>query len=256
MLDLRPVRKKAAPKGTEEVVPGEIMGGRIRYLSLCPMGKNRIMATYKADGTGKEQEFQLAVAVKAQDNFEEEGLLTALVYAPNAIDDDGNWAGVDAIKAIAYDHMMNGEGIDIFHDNVPVGTDRAALVESFIVQKADPRFSGLPMDPTGGWGVVIQLKDEALRSTYRGEDGWRGISMGGTILVNPKSVEVPKAAAISKDDFFRTMRRLVRRALSTEPDASSIRSMDLSVLLPRPGEIDFMGNLSRPTFHINLSGDL
>lgn len=220
------------------------------------MGKNRIMATYKAPGAATEEEFQLAVAVKAQDCFEEEGLLTALVYAPDALDDDGNWASADAIKAIAYDHMVNGEGIDIWHDNIAVGPDRAALVESFIVQKADPRFVGLPMDPTGGWGVVIQIKDEELRSTYRGENGWRGISMGGTIVVDPKAVLVPKAAAVHEDDFLRTVRRLTRRALSDPPGTSNIRGMHVHVLFPRPGETDFEGKLARPTFDINISGDL
>lgn len=242
------------PEADPRVVPGRIVGGKVRFISLCPMGKNRIQASYKAEGVEGEEPFELALAVKAQENFEEEGLLTGLVYAPGVLDDDGNWAEAEVIKALAYDYMENGEGVDIWHDGIAVGADRATLVESFIVQKGDPRFSGLPVDPEGGWGVVIKLKDEELRSKHRGETGWRGLSLGGTIVVEPHVM--PKAAAVEKADFFRVMRRMVRRALSTEPETSSIRSMDLQVLLPAPGETDWEGKLRRPSFHINLTGDL
>lgn len=249
------LRKKSAPEEPEGPVPGRIVGGKVRFISLCPMGKNRIQASYKAEGSETEEQFELALAVKAQPNFEEEGLLTGIVYAPGVLDDDGNWAEASAIKAIAYDFMINGEGIDIWHDGVALGPDRAALVESFIVQKADPRFEGLPIDPVGGWGVVIQLNDEELRAKHRGESGWRGLSLGGTIVVEPNVM--PAEKALTTQDFLRTMRRIVRESLRPKDDMStSIRSIDLRVELPRAGETDWEGNLRRPSFYINLSGDI
>lgn len=252
MLNLQLPTKKASPTPVDEPVAGRIIGGRVRYISLCRMGKNKIQATYKAEGVEGEQEFELALAMKSQPG--EEGLLTGLVYAPDVVDDDGNWAEADVIKALAYDFMINGEGIDIFHDNVALDSSRAALVESFIVQKADPRFAGLPMDPTGGWGVVIQLKDEELRAHHRGDTGWQGLSLGGTIVVERDVM--PAEKAVGKDDFLRTVRRLTRRALSDAPEATNIRGMHIHVMFPRPGETDFEGRLARPSFDINISGDL
>ena len=252
MLKLQLPTRKAAPTPLDEPVPGRIVGGRVRYISLCRMGKNRIQATYKAEGSEDEQAFELALAMKAQPG--EEGLLTGLVYAPDSVDEDGNWADADVIKALAYDFMVNGEGIDIYHDNVALDSSQASLVESFIVQKADPRFVGLPMDPTGGWGVVIQLKDEELRARHRGQDGWQGLSLGGTIVVDRTATFAEKS--VHKDDFFRTVRRLTRRALSDSPESSNIRGMDVHVMFPRPGETDFEGRLARPSFSINISGDL
>lgn len=254
MLKLQLPSQKAAPTVLDEPVPGEIVGGRIRYISLCPMGKNRIVTSYKAQGAA-EQQLELAMAVKASDDFKEEGLLTGIVYAPGQLDDDGNWATAKTIKAIAYDNAINGEGIDIIHDGVKLSSDQAAIVERFIVQKADPRFADLPFDPTGSWGTVMWLGEDQ-RAQYRSDGGWQGLSMGGMIVVDPTSHLAPAEKAVHEDDFFRTIRRLTRRALSDAPEASNIRGMHVHVMFPRPGETDFEGRLARPTFDINISGDL
>lgn len=157
----------------------------IRFISLCPRGKNQMPVIYKSDGT-----VQFDTLIKAT---EDAGEITAVVYAPEVRDSDGDIASAEVIKEMAYGYAMRKGSVDIIHDGKAVTPDRAFTAENFLIQKGDDRFkdwkdySGNPVDVTGGWAVVIKVNDAALRADYKAGK-WNGVSMGGT-----GEIEVEKA---------------------------------------------------------------
>lgn len=165
-------------------MPGRIRKAKIKFLSLCAKGRNKLPALYKADDNLK----QFQPIVKELEGFDERGELLAVVYSPGHLDTDQHFSDAEVIREFAYDYMQNSGQIDIHHDGQQVGKDRAYIAQSFIIDKGDTRFSnfrdrdGVNVDVSGGWAVVVKLEDEALRKSYR-EGGWDGISMGGEALI-------------------------------------------------------------------------
>jgi len=153
-----------------------IKRAKIKFISLVPRGANRLPTIFKEDGA-----FEVSLLAKGMD---EQGELTAVVYAPELRDSQGDVASAAVIKDMLYDAAKNGVAIDMRHDGKAIPKDQAYVAESFLVQKGDPRFEGLTdydgkvVDPTGAWGVVLKIDDPALRKLYR-EGAWEGVSMGG-----------------------------------------------------------------------------
>jgi len=106
----------------------------------------------------------------------EKGELTAVVYAPERRDAEGDIASADVIKEMAYSFQKNGGKIDIRHNEKPLTIEQAYVAETFIIQPHDPRFSDFEEDVAGGWGVLLKIDDPELRQLYR-EKKWEGISL-------------------------------------------------------------------------------
>lgn len=158
-----------------------LKSAKIKFLSLCSQGKNQFPVIFKSD-----DRFEIEPLLK-DDDFESKGELTAVVYAPEVVDAEGDVASSEVIKQMAYDFMKEtriGTGIDIRHNEIAVPKEHAYVAESFIIQKDDPRFNpfkntkGKTVDVTGGWGVVIKIENEELKKKYKSGE-WNGISMGG-----------------------------------------------------------------------------
>lgn len=160
-------------------MPRRIKKAKIDFISLVPLGANRMPVIYKDDG---------AVEIDTISRMDEKGELLAVVYAPEVRDTQGDIASAEVIKEMAYDFIANGAKIDIRHDGKAVGKTRARIAESFIVVKSDSRFQdwktrdGRDVDLTGAWATVIKIDDPELRRLYR-EGTWNGVSMGGTAVV-------------------------------------------------------------------------
>jgi hypothetical protein len=157
-----------------------ITKAKITFLSLCPKGKNKLPTIFKEDGG-------IEVGMLTKD-MSEEGVILALVYAPEVRDADGDIASAAVIKDMAYSAARDGMALDLRHDGVALKKEQAFVAEQFIVQKGDPRFEGMlsydgqAVDPTGSWGVVIKVDDPQLRARYRSGE-WGGVSMFGTAEV-------------------------------------------------------------------------
>lgn len=157
----------------------------ISFISLVPRGANQLPVLYKSE----DQTAKFDCIVK-DDRFAEEGLLTAIVYAPETVDSQGDIASAAVIKQMAHDYVRNVGAVDVRHNTNALPREKVSVVESFIIQKDDERFSGLkdysgrPVDATGGWGVVIKVDDQELRRLYR-EGHWNGVSMFGPAIVEP-----------------------------------------------------------------------
>lgn len=174
-----------------------IVEADIEYISLVPKGANRLPAIYKAETGG----FELSTLLKLGDDFMEKGELTAIVYAPEMRDSQGDIASAEVIKDMMYRAAQRGLKIDMRHDESPLAKEQAYIAESFIVQKGDARFAsikdydGKPVDVTGAWATVIKIEDKSLRQLYK--DGkWQGVSMGGKArLQADKSDDIADAVA-------------------------------------------------------------
>jgi hypothetical protein len=171
---------------TEKSKQRQILAARINFISLCKKGKNKVEAIYKADGTAT---LLLESMIKAPADFDEKGLLYACVYPAEQEDADGHWATRETIEEMAHEALSCGVQLDLFHDEQPLSPDRAAIVESTIIQNGDTRF-GDPSKLAGGWGTVIKIKDPALRKRYR-EEGWSGVSMAGEAVTTEAAVPEP-----------------------------------------------------------------
>lgn len=160
-----------------------IKKANIRFISLCPKGANKLDVLYKSDGS-----VEFSTLIKASDSFDEHGELTAVVYAPEHRDSQGDIASAEVIKEAAHDFISNGAHIDINHNGKPLKREQARVAETFIIQKNDPRFDGWKdtdgndVDLADAWGVVLKIDDPELRKLYR-SGGWQGVSMGGTAVV-------------------------------------------------------------------------
>ena len=176
-----------------------IKSARIKFISLVPRGANQLPVLYKSE----DQTAQFDCIVK-DDRFAEHGELTAIVYVPERVDSQGDVASAEVIKQMAHDYVREMGAVDVRHNTQALPREKVTVVESFIVQKGDVRFSdlkdysGRPVDATGGWGVVIKVDDQELRRLYR-EGHWNGVSMFGPAIVEPisKSAE-PIADALAK----------------------------------------------------------
>lgn len=172
-----------------------IKKAKIKFLSLVPRGANNVTVIYKDDDS-----FTFNLLCKQDQDIDDRGEITGIVYAPEHRDKQGDIASAEVIKEMSYDAARNGFNIDVRHDERAIPRDRAFIAESFIVQKGDPRFAdmkdndGNPVDPTGAWGVVVKVDDPELRRLYR-EGKWSGISMAGQALVEHEKSADPDAIA-------------------------------------------------------------
>lgn len=175
-------------------MPRRIKKAKIKFISLVPRGANKLPTIFKEDGS-----FDVQLLAKG---MTEQGELTAVVYAPELRDSQGDIASAAVIKDMLYSAAKEGLEIDIRHDGKALGRDQVYVAEQFLVQKGDPRFEGLtdydgnPVDPTGGWGVVIKIDDPSLRKLYA-EGKWAGVSMGGVAEVEQEKEDMSAADRIA-----------------------------------------------------------
>lgn len=187
----------------------------IKFISLVPAGANQIEPVYKSDGS-----VSFGTLVKSSANFDDQGELTAVVYAPNMRDAQGDIADADVVKQMAHDFIANGASVDINHDGKPLPKEKARVAETFLVQKSDERFHGWkdtkgnPVDLAGAWATIIKIEDPELRKKYRSGD-WAGVSMGGTAVVeSEKSSDVVSRLA-------EALNQLTARTSNAEPVTKS-----------------------------------
>lgn len=204
-----------------------IQKARIKFLSLCPRGKNKLPSIYKEDGA-----FEVQLLSK---DAQEDGELLALVYAPEFRDAEGDIASAEVIKDALYEAAKSGYDLDLRHDGRALKREQAYVAEQFIVQKGDPRFEGLkdydgnPVDPQGSWAVVIKIDDPQLRKLYR-EGSWQGVSMAGVAAVSTeKEDQILRAVAeiertmtheeisMTKEEILALVKEAVVEATKQEP---------------------------------------
>ena len=146
-------------------MPGEITDLKVSLISLVKAGANRKTIIYKDENFCE----MLRVDFKKQD----EGVVYGIVYAPDEVDTQGDFANADTIKKAAYSFMENTDlnCVDVNHDFNRVD---AYICESWIVKSKDEFF-----DEVGAWAVGIKLDDEKLKEMVKSGE-ITGLSMYGT----------------------------------------------------------------------------
>lgn len=111
----------------------------------------------------------------------DEQLVYGIVYSPDSVDLQGEFADAETIKKMAHEFLADFRNIDQEHDFVSnVGT----LVESTIALTDIP--VGDKIVKSGSWYIVVKCNDEAWGKVKAGE--FTGFSMAG--IAKKKSVEV------------------------------------------------------------------
>lgn len=228
-----------------------IVKAHVRFLSLCRKGRNLMPALYKSeDGASLQVE---TVILKGSPEQVERGELLAVVYSPNRLDVDREWADSEVIKSMAYSFAEEGLSLDNHHDEQPISRDDAYVAESFLIQKGDPRFVGVKdragnsVDVSGGWGVVIMLKSERFRQHYRDGD-WDGVSMGGRAArrAEPlsKGDKTMALTAEEKDDLIKSIVREIRQPSPEDQRKTLVK--DVADEVKKAIGLDFGGETKPP----------
>jgi len=157
-------------------MPNKLTDISITHISLVKAGANGKQVIYKS--AANDGNYESMISIKKTD--EEKGVIYGIVYAPDQVDSQGDFATKEEIEKAAYDFMksLNANNVDVEHS---FRSEAAFVAESWIVKSNDPTF---PNEPEGSWAVAIKLEDESLKQLAKsGEIG--GISMAGVAQRHP-----------------------------------------------------------------------
>jgi hypothetical protein len=155
----------------------------ITHISLVKAGANGKSIIYKSSDA--KPSYMKQIEIKKSD---EEGVVYGIVYSPDEVDTDGDYATADEIKKAAYSFMKNKNTANVDKDH-SFDIEKAYIAQSWIIKSGDATF---PDEKEGSWAVAIQLEDDALiKSVKDGEIA--GISMAGTAMKKEDSQSVEKA---------------------------------------------------------------
>lgn len=118
----------------------------------------------------RQQEPQPLVKVTKAD--QEKRIVYGIVYEPEEVDTDGDFAKAAEIEEAAHNYLMNSRIVGAQHGAVA----KAEVVESYIAP-SDIEFAGQPVKK-GSWVVAVKVHDEDMwAKVKKGE--YTGFSMGG-----------------------------------------------------------------------------
>lgn len=181
----------------------------VEWISLVKKGANKRPVIFKSGDKDPAAPELRTIPIQKID--EEKRMIFGIVYAPDDVDTQGEYANAEDIEAAAHAFMkdLKNARIDKQHNETP---EEAFVAESWIVRKGDPLFSD---EKEGAWAVGIKVEDDDLwKSAKAGEIG--GLSMGGTA---DKIVE----KALSFDDAS-NLDGLFEHLMTLERSISSILS--------------------------------
>ena len=164
----------------------ELKDIEVTYISLVEAGANRKNIIYKSSDKSPvwEKEFNILKQNK------KEGIVYGIVYSPDEVDTDGEFATAEEIKKAAY-NFMKKKKVDNVDTSHSFKKEDAYVCESWILRKDDPLF---PKEKEGSWAVGIKIEDEKLKKAI--EDGKiKALSMAGTA----KTKEVEKGDTTLKE---------------------------------------------------------
>lgn len=183
-------------------VSTELRDLRVEYISLVGRGANGKKVVWKGSpGEGEPVEVSLRSVVKS----DERRMVYGIVYSPDEVDSQGEFATAAEIEGAAYGFMKGLRllNVDSEHDFDP----KAAFVaESWLLKGVDPLF---PTEKAGSWAVGVRVEDDALwERVKKGE--LSGLSMAGV------------ARKIKKEEvgFLAKLEELLARILKTADSAA------------------------------------
>ena len=175
-------------------MPSEIRDLKVSLISLVKAGANKKTIIYKNENFCE----MLRVDFKKQD---EEGVVYGIVYAPDEVDTQGDFASAKTIKKAAYNFMKSSklECVDVNHDLNKVD---AYICESWIVKSKDEFFNEV-----GAWAVGIKVEDDELKKMIKAGE-ISGLSMYGT---GTKKESLSQAIKNAMSEFFKKESKEVQK---------------------------------------------
>ncbi|MCI6989409.1 MAG: XkdF-like putative serine protease domain-containing protein [Campylobacter sp.] len=197
----------------------EIKDLQVKLISLVHKGANNKTIIYK------NENFSELLRVNFTKSSEE-GIVYGIVYAPDEVDAQGDFANKDEIKKAAFEFMKGGAGyrVDVNHNMLEAD---AFICESWIVKSKDEFF-----DEVGAWAVGIKIEDENLKEMVKNGE-ITGLSMYGAGVVKIKSVsEIVKESLTS---FFKDFKKETKMGesvknenLSSDESENKVKKEDKS----------------------------
>lgn len=140
-----------------------------------------------------------------------------IVYAPDEVDSQGDWASANTIRKAANDFMRKDRNTNVDEDHNFSRTD-AFVAESWIVRKNDPLFS-----EQGAWAVGIQVLSKDLWDEVK-EGRFSGLSLAGYA----ETEEAEKADDDEPPTWFQRFmfpNKFKNQPQESEMDAQAIQKM-------------------------------
>lgn len=181
---------KCAPMVSILIHMGQLIDLNVNFISLVDKGANRKPLVYKSDDGSVRFEFPFRV-LKSDD---EKGIVYGVVYEPDTVDTQGDWADAVTIERAAHGFMEAGKVrmVDRQHNYDPT---EGAVVESFI-KNGEAR--NYPDAKDGAWLVAIKPSEMIKSDIKSGKIA--GFSLAGTGSYKEKADNStsPTAARIYK----------------------------------------------------------
>ena len=170
----------------------EITNMQIKLISLVSAGANNKKIIYK------NENFNELLRVDFKKSDIEQGIVYGIVYAPDEVDTQGEFASADEIRSAAYNFMKRSDlryCIDVNHN---FNIADAYICESWIVKSKDEFFN-----EEGAWAVGIKIEDEELREMIK-NGTITGLSMYGSgVIKGSEKEDVTKGGVIAAlKEFF------------------------------------------------------
>lgn len=163
----------------------------ITHISLVKAGANGKSIIYKS--ADAEPLYDKTIKIIKSNN--EEGVVYGIVYSPEEVDSQGDFASADEIQKAAYAFMKNRNTLNV-DKNHTFEVEKAYIAQSWLLKDNDPVF---PDEKAGSWAVAIKLEDEDLiKAVKKGEIA--GISMAGT--AQKEDVEKADEKSFSLSDLL------------------------------------------------------
>ncbi len=152
----------------------KLLNLNVNFISVVDDGANRKPMIYKND-IGDKARFDLPIRYDVQ-KMDEKQIVYGIVYEPDTVDTQNDWADAPTIERAAHDFLIKGKVrmVDTMHDYTPID---GGVVESFIKNGEAKNY---PEAKDGAWLVAIKLDQATAQKVKSGE--YRGLSLSGTAL--------------------------------------------------------------------------
>ncbi len=176
-------------------MPKKLKDIKVTFISLVEAGANKKQIIYKSknkDTPTWQKDIQIAKATK-------EGVVYGIVYSPNEVDTQGDFADAKEIKKAAY-NFLKEKRVDNIDTNHNFKKQDAYVCESWIIRKNDPLF---PNEKEGSWAVGIKIESKELKKAIE-EGKIKALSMAGVAKVK----EVKKENSFSIDTLVEALKKV------------------------------------------------
>lgn len=174
-------------------MPRLITSARILFVSLVPDRKNRLPVFFQ-----HQEIFELkTLMLKSRPR-----LLKVVIFSPEPDPSIGYYLDETFLEKTAHAYLRDGAKLEFRCNGQELTRDRAAVVESFMIQPGDRRFLDLKdytnryVESENAWALFIELFDSRLQNLFFGPQSWSGISVFAEAVSEPASERISLTSSV------------------------------------------------------------